>query len=177
MTLQALEFELDNIKNRFDHSFESLKYFCSKYGAKYSEIIYRILTTQVLYAAKGEFNDYGYHTNWEAGPLARMEFLVFFVGHELLDNGDPGLGWHRYRYEDGKMKMCDENDLGAEPFWHTCHEILPAGSKHLYEEEVLWVLDWHEKHEEERYESFGEQRCPEVPMLIELAKAITGIEK
>jgi len=175
----ALDFELNQIKDRFDYAFKRLKEFAtnkkhSEMSKKHSEIIYRILTSRVLYDAIGEGDIYGYTVNWDPGPLSRMEFLVHFVGHELLDDGDPGVGWHKYNLKTGEKDACREQDKRAQPFFHHCHEMLPPGSKRLYEEEVIWVLDWHERYDEERYEGEDEERKPEDPMLIELAKSIIG---
>jgi hypothetical protein len=173
MIHQALEYEFDRIKYRFDYAFDRLKDFAEK-SKEHSEIIYRILTTRVLYDAMGALGKHGYHSGWDGGPLARMEFLVHFIGHELLDDGDPGLGWHKYNDKTGEMDPCAETDIGAKPYWHRCHEMLPFGSKHLYEKEVIWVLDWHEKYEEKRYKFHGEETKPEDPLLVELAKSIVG---
>jgi len=177
-THPALQFELDQIEKRFVKEFERLKELAVYDNNRYNEIIYRILSCRadVLYDAIGAQgqNGYGHMINWETGPLSRMEFLTFFVAHELLDDGDPGVGWHKYDQKEGTMKPCAEDERRSKPFWHCCHEILPPGSKHLYEDEVIWVLDWHENYEERYYKDFGEQRKPEDPMLIELAKSITG---
>jgi len=186
--MDALEYELDRVRKRYKYAFQRL----SKYAGEnelHKEIIRRALSSRVLNDAMGSLNKYGYDQSFTCdGPLGRMEFLVFFIGHELLDDGDPGLGWHKYNLDTGIMEMCDppkslepferyspnDPNWNAHPFWHCCHEILPPGSKHLYEEEVLWVLDWHEKFDELRYERHTEEREPEDPMLISLANKIIG---
>lgn len=188
----ALDFELNRIKVRFEEAFKRLQDI-AKQNSIHAEIIRRVLTSRVLYDAQGAFNKDSYGAGWEDGPLGRMEFLTFFICHELLDDGDPGLGWHKYNIETGIYETCsppknlesqlkyDLNDpnWNARPFWHCCHEILPPNSKHLYEQDVIWVLDWHEQHEELRYSDRNfnfnnEQRKPEDPMLIELANQIVG---
>ena len=172
----ALQFEFDRIETRFESAFKRLQDLSTYDEGRYVEVIYRILSCRVdiLYSVLGAFSQYGYHHEWDGGPLTRMEFLVHFVAHELLDDGDPGIGWHKYNMKEGIKEPCLENDRKGEPYLHRCHEILPPGSKWADEETTIWVLDWHEKKEEERYKFYNETRKPEDPMLIELAKSITG---
>jgi len=191
--MNALEFELNAVKERYNIAFERLQKFAlgkEDWNEGLKEVITRLLTSRVLTSAVGGFGQpNGYMSSGlesSRSPLNRMEFIVHFVGHELLDDGEPGIGWHRYDERNGTMEDCLETDSGAKPYFHRCHEDLPGGGKHLFVKDVIPVLDWHEKKEEERYKQWNdihnmldhqnkiEERPPENPMLVELAKEICG---
>jgi hypothetical protein len=190
--MNALDYELNRVRQRYEYALGRLREYAARDG-DYKEIIRRLLTTRCFHDAAGSLNKHGYDNQFGCdGPLSRMEFLNFFIGHELLDDGDPGVGWHKYNLDTGEHEMCDppkclkpgfhrydasDPNWNAKPFWHCCHEILPPGSKHLYEDEVLWVLDWHEVYEQERYDAYCKgdmawSRKPEDPMMIALADEI-----
>jgi hypothetical protein len=178
--MNALEFELNAVKERYNIAFERLQKFAlgkEDWNEGLKEVITRLLTSRVLTSAVGGFWQSNGYISWlkdSGSPLNRMEFIVQFVGHELLDDGDPGIGWHRY----AKPEDCSETDNWAKPYFHRCYEDLPKGGKRLYIRDVIWILDWHEKWEEEFYKQINdihiEERPPENPMLVELAKEICG---
>ena len=192
--MNALEFELNAVKERYNNAFERLQEFAlgkEDWNKGLKEVVIRLLTSRVLDEAVGGFwqpNGYMLWLKALDSPLNRMEFIVHFIGNELLDDGDPGIGWHRYAAIDNccEMEDCLETDSGAKPYFHNCHELLPADGKHLYIKDVIWILDWHERREEEFYKHFNdidnvldhqnkiEERPPENPMLVELVREICG---
>lgn len=179
----ALDFEKAQISTRFEQALERLKGFARRDSESWlKELVYKLLTSRVLCAAAGGYEQPNGYTHWFQGdsnePLLRMEFIVFFIGHELLDDGDPGIGWQRWTGGCPLVEDCPETHPRAQPYFHCCHEILPPGSKRLGPDEVLWVLDWHEKKEAAYFAGMKEDypndpgRPPENPLLVDLAKAI-----
>jgi len=192
--VNALEFELEAVRHRYNNAFDRLRGYAlgkEDWNKGLKEVVVRLLTSRVLASAIGGYEQTKGYMSWLNGnsdtPLNRMEFIVHFVGHELLDDGDPGIGWHRWT-RDGRLMMedCLETDNKAEPYFNTCHELLPPGSKHLYVKDVIWILDWHEKKEEEFYKAINslhdildhpnkkEERPSENRMLVVLAEKICG---
>lgn len=86
--------------------------------------------------------------------LARMRFVPYFIGHQLLDDGDPAVAWGFFDSMDG-VKIVTEDyvppDEGGihgqvRPYIHTCKEVLlehDPGAKLLTPEGAVRVLDWH----------------------------------
>lgn len=74
-----------------------------------------------------DFETFGYRFD-EYGPgiCELMEFIDFFVGHEILDDGIPGLGYYRRvifepENTDGPFLLCDKSHGDAEPYF--CRDI------------------------------------------------------
>lgn len=207
--MNALEFELQRVRDRYRWAFESLQEYVSEskdYYKGLKEVVGRLLTSRVLCSAVGGYGELHGYIHWFQDdtdkPLSRMEFISHFVGHELLDDGDPGIGWHRYDLQTGKYEICLESDDPSlltfedrmefgkkgkgrpEPFFFQRKEMLKPEPPLLTPEKVLWVLDWHEKKEEQFYDSVNdihdilehpdkkEERPPENPMLVALAKEL-----
>lgn len=78
-------------------------------------------------------------------PVARMEFVCFFVGHELLDDGDPGVGYYRYgRF--GDRVLCAADAEGAIPYFHSRVDTLRRtypNAELLTADRALEILEWH----------------------------------
>jgi len=110
------------------------------------ELVLRLLVSPSLGDMLGYLipTGYGYMQSTES-VLSRMGLVVSLVSHGILDDGDPGIGWVRYGIlvdSDDLYVECQEGDDGAMPYVHKCQETAPAGTKHLYEKEALWMLDW-----------------------------------
>lgn len=86
--------------------------------------------------------------------LARMRFVPHFIGHQLLDDGDPAVAWGFFDSRD-EVKVVSEDYVPPEedgtyghvrPYIHTCKEILieqDPSAKLLTPEDANKVLDWH----------------------------------
>jgi len=54
-------------------------------------------------------------------PCSLLEFLRFFIGHELLDDGEPGLAFHKRSDSPDVFwgwEPCGPDDPDAEPWFH-----------------------------------------------------------
>jgi len=66
-----------------------------------------------------------YSSYWTEDPCGLMEFIRFFVGHELLDDGDPGIGYYRSTRGGAEtFVLCGPDDEGAQPYFHRSVEFL-----------------------------------------------------
>lgn len=154
---KALEWELNEVKTRYENGVKWIvDHLMSSYTSPLEkEAIRKLLSSAVLVPACGNYtNKWGYVSDNNGNsasldtPLGRLEFLRFFVGHELFDDGDPGIGYYRYndRQDSDEASFfitCEKDEPGAKPFFHRCWELLPPGSQHLHEQEVLDILTWH----------------------------------
>ncbi|MDH5523113.1 MAG: hypothetical protein OEY01_03830 [Desulfobulbaceae bacterium] len=145
------------------------EYFTSEYVGRIRTLTYRLLTCRqdVLYDALGysSRNDYCYFRMWGSDvvtkPVARMEFVRFFVSHEILDDGEPGVAYYTLRPKDPTRPLwegienprsCGPEEPGATPYFHshidTLREDFPE-AKWLDSERALEVLDsLEEKHQQ-----------------------------
>ena len=130
----------------------------------------RTLTYRLLYAdSQARFNMFGgdgrsgtngyYHLAVGSTPCTIMEETAQFVSHEILDDGDPGLGYHRYDLEGrmGGFQPCDKDAKGAKPYFHHSLELLQEKypkAKYVGMEEALKVLDWYDAEEEKRAKTY-----------------------
>jgi hypothetical protein len=82
-------------------------------------------------------------------PVEMLEFVRFFVGHELLDDGIPGVGYYRHNSfaSPDPYTRCGKNDHGARPYFHRnidgLREEYPD-SEYLTLERALEVLNFYE---------------------------------
>jgi hypothetical protein len=80
----------------------------------------------------------------EGGDL--LEGVAQFIEHELLDDGDPGIGYMQHDPYEG-FTPCSKHHKDAKPYIHRCVEVLrhtvpEAPSLNVYD--VLEILDWYE---------------------------------
>ena len=187
----ALEFELVEVKKRFQDALAGLVILARRH-ASFAPVIKKLLTTTELFAAAGQMvQDFGYDLQWDDGPLSRMEFISHFLGHEILDDGDPAIGWCRWSTNRGNMFSCretgellvpdeEEDQEWAKyntphPFFHSNREALQAflpDTPPLDEEGVLWVIDWNEKEEARKRTRFGEVSSKEYGEEKELGRGL-----
>ena len=98
---------------------------------------------------------HGYVNQMAYSPVALMEFIQFFVNHELLDDGEPGVGYYRSTLGDQKrlgewLVRCSKAHPKAQPYFHRSTEVLrEEGYDEDYEtltpERALEILDWYEE--------------------------------
>jgi len=152
-----LEAEYSKIRKRYNLAYEDLARLSADRNKTVRELVKRLLTSRVLHFAAGSVTSkYGYSHAIYDSPLNRMEWVVFFVGHEILDDGDPALAWHRMDHDGSLIEKldCKKTDEGAMPYWHCCQEITAKKwedrAEHLTPELAIWTLDYYEEREEER---------------------------
>lgn len=154
--MNVLEFELNEVRERYDRAFEKLKGLVEWNKGEFKELIYKILTSPFLSSVVGGWDvgvEYGYMGQLNRtceSPLIRMEFTAHFVSYDILDDGEPGIGWLKYSSSLGKCVRCKPNEKNAHPFLARCNE--EWDNKRLGIEEALWIFNWYEKEEEERIE-------------------------
>lgn len=89
-----------------------------------------------------------------------MGFVSYFIGHQLLDNGEPAVAWVCFDwYENAKLVSEDykpaddeENYRAAHPYIHSCVDVLRQtfpDAKLLDLDETNKVLDWYEREKRE----------------------------
>jgi len=137
-------------------------------NAELRNLLTRLISTEQFFELFGCGNEYGYvyaQAYGPGNPVEFLEFLMFFIGHELLDDGSPGIGWHRYARGGvcsvGKArqkwvgnhvlntKCCLENGPGAKPFVIANRDDYPKPNNLANIKEVLAVLDWLEDYHKE----------------------------
>ncbi len=193
--MDVLEYELSELENNYHRVFKHLQEL-GGYEKQFPgtiEIISRMLTSKILHGVCGGYEKFGY-THWKVdAPIDRMDFVNHFVAHELMGDGNPALCWHRCRFFDhefegdelerfqAKMKLpdafgwvpCAEDNEGAIPWWSMSHESMTQPCKHLFHEDVLSSLDFHDKVNKELYEA-NNQNLTEDPMMVQLVKDLFG---
>ena len=88
-------------------------------------------------------------------PCELMEFIQFFVGHEILDDGEPGVGYYRNTIGDPERTsesfvLCTKDHPKAEPYFHRNIDELrkfDPNAEHLTLDLALEILAWYEKRE------------------------------
>lgn len=81
-----------------------------------------------------------------AEDCALLEGVAQFIEHDLLDDGDPGIGYMRYDPYEG-FTPCSKEHEDAKPYIHRCVEVLRhtvPEAPLLHVDNTLEVLDWYE---------------------------------
>ncbi len=115
-----------------------------------------------LYGQGIELNSYG-DTYSLCGML---EFLRYFIGHEILDDGEPGLGYYRSTVGDEPRAnesyvRCGPDDKGAEPYFCRSIDWLREdypGAEHLTLKTAIESLEFYENKRAKRGESMRKHR-------------------
>jgi len=115
------------------------------------------ISDSALYGALGSFshgfgvkNVYGYGAYMPNDILGLMDFVTFFVGHEILDDGEPGIGYYRLGdFEKGEefYVICGSDHPGATPYFHNCIDLLRdtyPDAKWCTLEKALETLNFHQ---------------------------------
>lgn len=162
-------------QERWQHAVEDVKPYLNHTDALVRRVAARLLTidSQALWCALGADTSalHGYAPPYT--PIACMEFVSFFVGHELLDDGDPGVGHYRYgRF--GDRVLCAVDAEGATPYFHSRVETLRRtypGAELLTTERALEILEWHAARHTE-YITLAREEDPEDTSLETGAAAV-----
>jgi hypothetical protein len=76
-----------------------------------------------------------------------LEAVAQFIGYDLLDDGDPGIGYLRFDLHQGGFVACPKDHEDAKPYFHLSVEYLRKtvpDAAYLDVERALEVLDWYE---------------------------------
>lgn len=124
------------------------------------------VSRRLLWATQDEYADvfcwligkYAYPPMWAGSTtiVDRLEFIRYFVGYELLDDGDPGIAWVRYgRWpdEEDQLVWCEPNHPQGWRVITHCRESVCADyylDARVDPEKVIQVIEEHEAREVER---------------------------
>lgn len=172
-----LDIEKQKLESRCDSIIRWLFETVKSSDQETVKLLCRLIPSRVLDQAAGVLNKHGYNDAAVDGYLDKLEWIRFFVGHEILDDGSPALCWHKYnrdqRNGENMFIDCQRGEMGAKPYWHRCQEITAEKfedrAQHLTAELALWTLDLYESVEETRYFLYEEARPPEDEVLKALA--------
>ena len=164
-TQAILDHEHEQVNTRLQLAYERLLRY-AKGSPVLCEVVCQMLTSDQLPSAAASLRVVGYPELLASDPLDRMERVAHFIGYDLMDDGDPGLCWHRHacwhtgEEGDGGFMDCLETDEGAMPYWERRKERreMQTGDhiKLLTFEQVLWTLEWHAKHDYDLQEAVGD---------------------
>lgn len=146
-----LTLETERAEKNYADSLERVKRHVTY--ASVRDLIFKMLLSPELDSAMGSLSSDGYRDSVEH-PIDRIAFVAYFVGHEILDDGDPGVCWHKYGGGmcSTTMLLCDPGDIRGQPFFFRNRDRLAVDGvselECLTAEKALWVLDWHEKRRE-----------------------------
>lgn len=101
----------------------------TKHSQRVRELAHALLSSRDLYELLGGLEESfdikmnGYLEYAHGGPVARLEFVRFFIGHEILDDGEPGLAYYRNTITDkgwtgGMFALCGPEHPKAMPYFH-----------------------------------------------------------
>lgn len=138
--------------SRWEHAVNRIKTLLNDRSADVRTVTYRLLTapTSTRYAMfggdgrSGKMHSYPWLSSIEGCDW--LEGVVHFVGHELLDDGDPGIGYMRHDDYDG-FTPCAKDHEQAQPYVHRCLELLRStvpDALTLNTKGALEILDWYE---------------------------------
>ncbi len=118
----------------------------------------RLLTTKLLTISNSiRFNIFGgdrialhsYPSHACPHTCAVLETVNHFVGHEVLDDGEPGIGYMRHDMYKGFVP-CKPTHKDAKPYFHRNIDLLRRrlpDAKLVNIKEALEVIAWHEQKE------------------------------
>jgi len=108
-----------------------------------NELFIRLINydRQLLYASC-EKVIYSSHNN---GELGFFESITHFISYYIFDDGELTIRYHKYDMKEGKMITAEEGHKRSIPYLDFAKDY----DKLAGEKEVMWVLDWHENHQEE----------------------------
>lgn len=168
---------------------------CKAHDAKVRELARLLMscTGTTRYHAFGGLEDgfrikldgYGGYIPYD-DPCALMEFIRFFVGHEILDDGEPGIGYYRHaRFDDEAERhltfvRCGKDDEGAEPYFARNIDLLRADypdSKWLDVEDAIEILQFHEAKQVKRIEGMKRRLAKHGDDAFEKQADIDCLEK
>ena len=150
---------------RWEDAIVRIKRMLEYPDAKVRTLTYRLMCLDGL----DRFNMFGgdgrtgtkgyYHLAVGSTPCTIMEETAQFVSHELLDDGSPAIGYHRYDLEGrkGAFQPCDKDAKGAKPYFHYNIEVLQETypkAKYADVDAAIKVLDWYDAQEAKRAKTY-----------------------
>ena len=92
-------------------------------------------------------------------PFEIMNFVSFFVGHEIIDDGDPAVGYYNLGPY-GNPVLCPPGTKDAKAFFHTSHEVLSKtyrwdNTEHLNAAVALRILNEYERNRARKFHNTG----------------------
>lgn len=166
------EEHLKSENKRWEENLNGIKYLLT-----YPEENVRILTKKILTMAHqdrhcmfgGLSDGFGIKMDgYEEIPYNLcdlMDFIGFFVSHEILDDGNPGIGYYRSTIGEERggdiFVLCTANDKDAAPYFCRSMEILSKrdpNAKYLTIERALEVLTWYEVQRKKNQEYWNKPR-------------------
>lgn len=128
------------------------------------------MNQQSLWAAMGglertfevKLGGYTTRAHFPENPCDLMEFTAWFVGHELLDDGCPGVGYYRRCSVQENMGglhfvRCEKDHPGAEPYF--VRDSDDPQVEGVCVKAALEILEFHEAQRAERARKIREHRA------------------
>lgn len=139
----------------------------AEHDAKVRELAHALLSTRDLYSVLGGMEDSfrlkmnGYPGYSYGPPVSRLEFIRFFIGHEILDDGEPGVGYYRSTIGDEKQTSdmfarCGPDHPRAQPYFHRSIDLLRQDypdAEWLSLDRALEILAFHKAEQPKRVTS------------------------
>jgi hypothetical protein len=162
---------LKKAENRWDDAVQRARRFLTDPSPDIRELARLMLTAsgQTMYSVLGgmeygfgiAMNGYVDHSSEDL--CSRMEFIGYFIGHELLDDGEPGIAYYRatdWEEETSDTYVtCGPDHENAQPYFHRNVDILRQEypeAKLLNVRDAIWVI---QKHEQDRLETAASIRA------------------
>lgn len=160
MTLQETfkKAHLEKESKRWDEAVENVRRLLTDREKNIRALTYRLLSIDHMtryyvlggewYMRRGVVADYTYGPVYEVCGL--LEFIHFFVGHEILDDGDPAVAYYRSTDNGPVLVNPNEVDDRTKVFFHRSHEVLAKtygweNTEHLHEDNALAILNDYER--------------------------------
>lgn len=75
-----------------------------------------------------------------------LEFVPHFIDYHIRDDGEPGIGYHRYNRVSGEYELCRPQQQGAQPYF--CCDIdwlrgFDPSAQYVTEARALEVVEWY----------------------------------
>lgn len=158
---QILDIEVESLRNRLATLEEDFARHITNYQSgvvkqREVEMLRKLFDTRCFCSVFGGLNKDGYQETASlrvTDPASFLEFLSYFHGHELLDDGDPGVAWQEYDEDHNDsyapFKTVKKGSPRAKRFLVRCKEMHP-GTKLADVEDVIALIDEHEAAEVRR---------------------------
>jgi hypothetical protein len=151
---EVIQKHMDGEAQRLSYDFERLTSLINHRDPDIRELVKRLMYMHEMFL----HNMFGtsmywieHKYNYGHDVISFIEFIDYFVNHQIIDHGTPGLGHYRStlmdpdRYE-GYMP-CLKDDKDASPFIHGDWEFLLTecgDAKHCTLEDVIPTIDFYE---------------------------------
>jgi len=134
---------------RCDDAFKAIRSVLNSSDATIRALAYAFMTADrhAIYSVFGGDgrNLHSFPQISYARGIAFLENIAHFIGYQIQDDGEPGIGYMRYGFGDG-FTPCNATDEDAQPYFHSCVDILRQtvpDADYLDAEKALEVLKWY----------------------------------